>query len=118
MRTPSITRENEDVETFVHCFSQPFPTMSICSDLALKADANCHMYQELGCKGISKILGVHFGNVKFKRFCAAKLSDEDLNMFELSPCPLLLLNKQGMRNETKSLLFSAFRPTDVDTVRG
>ncbi|GBO03904.1 hypothetical protein AVEN_61245-1 [Araneus ventricosus] len=67
MRTRSITRENEDVEKFVQCFSQPFPTMSVCIDVAFKAFANCHLYHELGCKGISKIVGVYFGNVKFKR---------------------------------------------------
>ncbi|GBM71018.1 hypothetical protein AVEN_56658-1 [Araneus ventricosus] len=31
------------------------------------ADVNCHLSHELGCEGMSRIVGGNFGNVKFKR---------------------------------------------------
>ncbi|GBN07519.1 hypothetical protein AVEN_252893-1 [Araneus ventricosus] len=41
--------------------------MSISSGVVGKADVNCHLSHELGCEGISRIVGGNFGNVKFKR---------------------------------------------------
>ncbi|GBM01837.1 hypothetical protein AVEN_218958-1 [Araneus ventricosus] len=38
--------------------------------------------------------------------------------FELSPFTLSLFNEEGMRNGTKSSLFSAFTPTKIDAVQG
>ncbi|GBN01759.1 hypothetical protein AVEN_224471-1 [Araneus ventricosus] len=47
----------------------PFPIndvlMSI-SSAVVTADVNCHLSHELGCEGISIIVGGYFGNVEFK----------------------------------------------------
>ncbi|GBN66268.1 hypothetical protein AVEN_232775-1 [Araneus ventricosus] len=54
-------------------FSQhiPFPInyvlMSINNGVVGTAAVNCHLSHELGCEGISRIVGGNFGNVKFKR---------------------------------------------------
>ncbi|GBM88062.1 hypothetical protein AVEN_215128-1 [Araneus ventricosus] len=41
--------------------------MSISGGVVGTADVNCHLSHELGCEGISRIVGGNFGNVKFKR---------------------------------------------------
>ncbi|GBM03233.1 hypothetical protein AVEN_26590-1 [Araneus ventricosus] len=59
--------------------------------------------------------------ILFHRICVAKQSDEDLKIFfifELSPFPLSLFNEEGMREGTKSSLFSAFTQTKIDAVQG
>ncbi|GBL91778.1 hypothetical protein AVEN_71413-1 [Araneus ventricosus] len=73
MRSSRIARDNEDVGKLMQWFSQhiPFPIndvlMSVSSGVEGTADVNCHLSHELGCEGISRIVGGNFGNVKFKR---------------------------------------------------
>ncbi|GBM07473.1 hypothetical protein AVEN_208228-1 [Araneus ventricosus] len=112
MRPSRIAQDNEDVEKLTQWFSQHIPfsindvLMPISSGVVGTADINCHLSHELGCEGISRIVGGNFGNVKFKR--------KDKN-FEF---PLSLFSEEGMRKGTKSPLFSAFTPTKIDAVQG
>ncbi|GBL81247.1 hypothetical protein AVEN_143575-1 [Araneus ventricosus] len=73
VRPSRIALDIEDVEKVMQWFSQhiPFPIndvlMSISSGVVGTADVNCHLSHELGCEGISRIVGGNFENVKFKR---------------------------------------------------
>ncbi|GBN50866.1 hypothetical protein AVEN_64316-1 [Araneus ventricosus] len=40
--------------------------MSISGGVVGTADVNCHLSHELGCEGISRIVGGNFGNINFK----------------------------------------------------
>ncbi|GBM57565.1 hypothetical protein AVEN_97673-1 [Araneus ventricosus] len=66
MRPSRIARGNENVYKLMQWFSQhiPFPInhvlMSISSGVVGTADVNCHLSHELGCEGISRIVGGNF----------------------------------------------------------
>lgn len=53
----------------------------------------------------------------FQRLCLSKPSDADLKVFlkyELAPFPMSLFNKEGMRKGTKSTLYKAFSPLELN----
>ncbi|GBO36167.1 hypothetical protein AVEN_215108-1 [Araneus ventricosus] len=140
MRPSRIAQDNEDVEKLTQWFSQHIPfsindvLMPISSGVVGTADINCHLSHELGCEGISRIVGGNFGNVKFKRKDkvitlasvnnSAKIGKEKITVDPLTlfhrilNSPLSLFSDEGMRKGTKSPLFSAFTPTKIDAVQG
>ncbi|GBL90960.1 hypothetical protein AVEN_28048-1 [Araneus ventricosus] len=73
MRPSRIARDNEVVEKLVQRFSQniPFPTndvlMSTSSGIVITEDVNYQLSHELGCEGISRIVGGNSWKFKFKR---------------------------------------------------
>ncbi|GBO33543.1 hypothetical protein AVEN_136880-1 [Araneus ventricosus] len=64
-----VTFQNTRIRWFSHHI--PFiindVLISIISGVVGTADVNCHLSHDLGCEGISRIVGGNFGNVKFKR---------------------------------------------------
>ncbi|GBN61964.1 hypothetical protein AVEN_148395-1 [Araneus ventricosus] len=90
------SRDNEDVETLMQWFAQhiPFPIndvlMSISSGVVRTADVNCHLSHELGCEGISRIVGGNFVNVKFKR------KDKDVTLTSYMFFPVHLFSGRSL----------------------
>lgn len=73
MRNSRIIRDNADLKKLLNWFSQhkPFPKMdeimSISTGVVGDDKINCHLAQEIGTAGVSKIIGENFDSVKFKR---------------------------------------------------
>ena len=73
MRSSRVNRDNDDVKKLMDwlCNHPPFPEvkdiMSISTGVIGDEKINCHMSYEIGCTGISKIIGSDFYTVKFKR---------------------------------------------------
>ncbi|GBM77635.1 hypothetical protein AVEN_34460-1 [Araneus ventricosus] len=73
MRSSRVNRDNDDVKKLMDwlCKHPLFPEvkdiMSVSTGVIGDEKINCHMSQEIGCIGISKIIGSDFYTVKFKR---------------------------------------------------
>ncbi|KMQ95977.1 hypothetical protein RF55_3772 [Lasius niger] len=73
MRTSRVSRDNADLEKLVNWVSQhpPFPKidelMSISTGVVRDEKINCHLSEEIGAVGITRIIGEDFDSVKFKR---------------------------------------------------
>lgn len=73
MRTSRVFRDNADLEKLVNWLSQhpPFPKidklMSISTRVVGDDKINCHLSEEIGAIGVSRIIGEDFDSVKFKR---------------------------------------------------